>query len=384
MRVLHVYSGNLYGGVETLLRTLAEKRDLCPQMEPQFALCFEGRLSQELKSSGTTFHMLGEVRTSRPATVVRARSTLKSLLRATSFDFVICHGAWSQAVFAPAIRAANVSLIFWLHDAARGSHWVERWAKLSRPYAVICNSNYTASTIPHLYSNIPGEIFYCPVEPPPDSLTDRHEATIREELGTSRSSTVIVQVSRMEPWKGHESLLEALALMDDCPDVMCWFVGGAQRSEERSYVASLKQRAQSLGVADRVRFVGERSDVAEILSASDIFCQPNKLPEPFGISFIEALFAGLPVVATALGGAKEIINSSCGLLVDATSPEALAKALRQLVKQPKMRESLGSAGPARASQLCDPFTQLQKLHALLLRFAQHQSTNECLSLSISV
>ncbi len=89
MRVLHVHSGNMYGGVETLLVTLARHRDLCPSMEPHYALCFEGRLSEELTAAGVHVHLLGNVRISRPLTILRARRALKDLLQRVSFDLVI-------------------------------------------------------------------------------------------------------------------------------------------------------------------------------------------------------------------------------------------------------------------------------------------------------
>src|SRR5690242_21806476 len=80
LRVLHVNSGNLYGGVETLLVTLAQLRHLCEDMEPHFALCHEGRLSQELIATGVSVHQLGRVRISRPWTVWSARRRLRELL----------------------------------------------------------------------------------------------------------------------------------------------------------------------------------------------------------------------------------------------------------------------------------------------------------------
>jgi hypothetical protein len=61
LRVLHVSSGNLYGGVEVILATLARLRHLCPEMEPHFGVCYEGRLSQELTAAGAPVHMLGRV-----------------------------------------------------------------------------------------------------------------------------------------------------------------------------------------------------------------------------------------------------------------------------------------------------------------------------------
>src|SRR6266704_2330635 len=105
MRVLHICSGNLFGGVETFLVTLARLRHLCPAMEPEFALCFAGRLSQELQAHNVAVQMLGEVRVRYPWTVARARRALKNLMRHKSYDVVVCHSAWLQAIFGPVVRA---------------------------------------------------------------------------------------------------------------------------------------------------------------------------------------------------------------------------------------------------------------------------------------
>jgi hypothetical protein len=72
MRLLHVYSGNLYGGVETLLVSLAKYADACPGLEHEFALCFEGRLSRELETAGAAVYRLGLARASRPFSIPRA------------------------------------------------------------------------------------------------------------------------------------------------------------------------------------------------------------------------------------------------------------------------------------------------------------------------
>src|SRR5438094_823882 len=106
MRVLHVNSGNLFGGVETLLVTLARHRELCPALEPHFAACFCGRLSEELTAAGTPAYELGEVQVRRPWTIWRARRSLERLLRRHRFDAIICHAAWVQAIFGPVVRAA--------------------------------------------------------------------------------------------------------------------------------------------------------------------------------------------------------------------------------------------------------------------------------------
>src|SRR5437660_1182695 len=106
MRLLHLYSGNLFGGVESYLIAVAKFRSLAPDLEPHFGLCFPGRMRDELIAEGAPAHDLGPVRFSRPWTVLRARSRLKQLLRTTPFDAAITHSCWPHAVFAPVIQKA--------------------------------------------------------------------------------------------------------------------------------------------------------------------------------------------------------------------------------------------------------------------------------------
>lgn len=188
---------------------------------------------------------------------------------------------------------------------------------------------------------------------------------MRRELETSEDATVIVQTSRLERWKGHAVLIEALGLLRDRSGWTVWLVGGAQRPHEHDYLAELRTRTAGLGIGDRVRFVGQRRDVHRLLAAADIHCQPNTEPEPFGIAFIEALYAGCPVVATRLGGALEIVSPDCGLLVEPGDPVGLAEALGRLVGDAGLRARLGAAGPARAHALCDPNAVRTRLATLL-------------------
>jgi glycosyltransferase involved in cell wall biosynthesis len=173
----------------------------------------------------------------------------------------------------------------------------------------------------------------------------------------------------MESLKGHTTLLRALARLRD-RNWLCWQVGAAQRPHEQVYQDGLMRLAQELTIADRVKFLGHRSDVAQLLDAADIYCQPNLEPDAFGISFIEALGARLPVVTTALGGALEIVDQSCGALVRPNDPAALADALARLLDDAGERRRLGAAGPARARELCDPATVLRRLDDLIERLPQ--------------
>jgi glycosyltransferase involved in cell wall biosynthesis len=361
VRVLHVHPGNIYGGVETMLLTQAQHRNDVPGMQASFALCFVGRFSEQLDSVAAPVHWLGKVRVRQPLSIRRVRHNLGELLRREPFDVVVTHSCWSQAIFGPVVRKSAVPLVFYLHGPAKGRHWLERWARRTPPDKVVCNSRFTASTLHHLYPQVPAKVVYCPVAPPQLSDADSDRKQTRAELQTPEGATVIIQVSRMEPWKGHRLHLEALSLLKDLPDWVCWQVGGAQTPGEENYERELKETASRLGIAERVRFLGQRTEVARLLFASDIFCQPNTGPEPFGISFIEALYAHLPVVTTNLGGAPEIVDDSCGLLVQPNDATALANTLKLLLENRDLRQKLGKAGFSRATALCDVSSQMGKL-----------------------
>jgi glycosyltransferase involved in cell wall biosynthesis len=365
MRVLHFHSGNLYGGIETLLLTLARSQHLTPDVQHEFCVCFEGRLSRELATRGALVRIIGDVRVRRPMSVWHGRRSALELLRTRAFDVAVTHSAWSQGLFGPAILAAGLPSVFWLHDTLDGRHWPEWWARRAKPDLVICNSHFTAGTLRFLYPKIVPELIRYPVEPADVAMAREQRAALRSECKAGEDTTVIIQVSRMEPWKGHKLHLRALALLRDLPGWVCWMVGGAQRPHEVSYLAELKRLAAELGIAERVCFLGQRSDVASLLGAADIHCQPNLGPEPFGITFIEGLYARLPVISTSLGGAEEIVDESCGELVPAEDAGALAETLRQLICGPERRRDLGAGGPSRARALCDPATQMRKLGSTL-------------------
>jgi glycosyltransferase involved in cell wall biosynthesis len=289
------------------------------------------------------------------------------ILNDGAFDAVICHSAWPLAIFGPVVRRLNLPLIFWMHDAPMHKDWLALWAGLSPPHLVICNSGFTASTLKRLFSRVRFEILYYPVlrrakEPGPDQ-----RQALRSLLNATPETLVLLQTSRMEPWKGHRLLLDALARLVNVPQWVCWIAGGPQRPKEAEYAKSLRARAVELGIEHRIHFLGQRSDIAELLLAADIYCQPNLGPEPFGIAFIEAMYAGLPVVTIAAGGPLEVINESCGVLVPPNDAASLAAQLRSLMRSERLRRQLGAAALYRAKQLCDPSTQLQRLHTILLQ-----------------
>jgi glycosyltransferase involved in cell wall biosynthesis len=365
MRILHLTGGNLFGGIENTLLTLARFAHEVPEASLLFGLCFEGKLSQELRALGMPVHMLGEVRVRWPWTVWHARRQLRKLLARERPDIVICHSCWPHVLFAPVVRAQNLHLAFWAHDYYRGRHWLERWSRRTRPDIILVNSRFTQASIDNLFPDVRREVIYYPVSQAMQMDPESDRSKKRRELRTADDAVVILQACRLERWKGHSLLLDALGHLAGIPGWVCWIAGGVQRPHEKTYLEELRRKTIALGIEERVHFLGQRADVPALLAAADIHCQPNTGPEPFGIAFVEALYAGLPVVTTAMGGALEIIDERCGILVPPDDPKALAAALERLVRDRDLRAQLGSCGPKRANQLCDPRTQIQKWLAIL-------------------
>jgi glycosyltransferase involved in cell wall biosynthesis len=364
MKVLHLSSGNLYGGIETMLVTLAKHRHECVGTEHEFGLCFDSRVSAELRAAGAAVHQLGTVRLSHPQKVWSARRALHRILATASYDVVVCHGPWTLAIFASAVRRHGVPVVLWAHDAHQGKNLIERLAARQRIQHVVANSEYTSAHVGAWLPAVQRSVIYCPVEMrEPDRKRSRAE--VRQELSTPNDAKVILLVGRMEAGKGHLQLLSALGSMVADATWVCWMVGGPQRAIDDTFFAELKARADACGIVDRVRFTGHRSDVPDLLSAADIYCQPNTRAESFGISLVEALRYSKPIVTSAIGGALEIVDESCGLLIRPDDLSELCDALRRLLDNASLRARLGGAGAARANALCSPAERLRELDVVL-------------------
>lgn len=347
MRILNIYSGNLYGGVERMLAVMQASGALPGS---SFVLCFEGRLSRELRGSNGRVTVLHSPRVRSPRSVWRFGRELAALLAAERPDRVLCHGVWSYCMAASTVRRAGLSPVLFLHDVPEPKKLMYRWAWLHPPSLCITNSDFVRSRLRALGGDVAAHVVHPLVEAPAPLVSGERDS-LRAALGVAVGDVVILQASRLDRWKGHRALLEALARVKDVPAWKAWIAGEPQRPEEQAYKEELSELARQLGISERVSFIGLRSDMPAVLAASDIYCQPNEQPEPFGMVFVEALAAGRPVVARDEGGVREIVTAECGMLCPA-GVEPIAQALRRLVLEPELRQRLGAAGRERAEASC--------------------------------
>jgi glycosyltransferase involved in cell wall biosynthesis len=166
-----------------------------------------------------------------------------------------------------------------------------------------------------------------------------HPEGIRESLGFSKSDLVLLVMARLEPQKGHAILFQALLLLRaEFPHLRLICLGIGALEDE------LTKTVRKLGLEDKVRFVGFRSNVGDWLAAVDIGVLPS-FYEGLPLTAVETLAAGIPLVATAVDGTPEvIINGETGFLVPPGDPVALAEAIGQLARQPELRRQFAVAG----------------------------------------
>jgi len=174
-------------------------------------------------------------------------------------------------------------------------------------------------------------------------------APVRADLGIASDRPVVTVLGRLEPWKGQHVLVEAIpAVLEAVPEAVFLFVGGPAVNKP-DYGPGLEARCRELGVADHVRFTGIRRDVPAVLAATDILALPTVTPEPFGLTVIEAMAAGRPVVATAAGGPLDtVLDGKTGLLVRPDDPADLAEKLARLLGDPDRARAMGHRARERA------------------------------------
>jgi glycosyltransferase involved in cell wall biosynthesis len=252
----------------------------------------------------------------------------------------------SQKAFVLAALAtlfARRPLVWHLHDIIDGAHF----GAMQRRLQVALANRLAARVI------VPSEAAAAAfigaggrrdlVEVVPNGVTVAPDTSardaIRKELGLPDAPLAGV-FSRLAPWKGQHVLLQAIAKL---PGVHGVIVGDALFGES-DYAARLRALAAELGIAERVHFLGHRSDVPKVMHAVDVMVHPSVDPEPFGRTLVEAMLARVPVIATDTGAASDILEGGkAGTLVRPNDADAIAAAIARVLADPAMGSQLDYA-----------------------------------------
>ena len=337
MRVAHVIDSLNTGGAEVMLTAMA------PRFQSRGITCDvvvllkrPSPLEGSLLEHDVRLRFTGVKKLYSP----RQIPVLARLIR--EYDLVHVHLFPAQlwTVLAAKQPGSRVPLVTTEHNTwnARRKWWLRPLDRWMYPHYkhIACNSDATAE---HLLEWCPGIAEKIAVIPNGISLEAFENAQPAELDNVPRNLTRLVFVGRFEAQKDHATLLKALLSV---PDAHVLLVGdGPLRFK-------IEQLAESLGIRDRVTFLGWRRDVAAILKASDIYVHSTN-SDGFGIAACEAMAAGVPVVASDVPGLAELVRGA-GLLFPVGDERALSDAITALIKSPERRQEVGRACQERARQ----------------------------------
>jgi glycosyltransferase involved in cell wall biosynthesis len=265
---------------------------------------------------------------------------------------VLVHAHSFDAAFyaALALRGREAPLIATFHGASDVERRTLRdrlkWLAFRRAKAIVCVSHAlqararSVAGVPHrVLRTVHNGIDMAAIP------TTRH-ARLRQQLRLAPSARLLGALGNVRAPKGYDLLLPAVrALCARGVDVHLAIAGDASGA----LGDGLRAQRDSLGLTDHVTLLGYQEDAGEFLSGLDLFVL-SSTSEGFSLSTVQAMAAGLPVVATRSGGPEEIVESEAsGLLVEAGSPDALSAGIERVIRDPALAERLGAAARRRAT-----------------------------------
>jgi glycosyltransferase involved in cell wall biosynthesis len=300
--------------------------------------------------------------------VGRATRRLTALLKDVSPDLVLNWVAKAQLYGATAAIAAGFGdrVVWWQHGVPHG-HWMDRLATALPAQAVGCSSSAAAAA--QRAMRPARETFV--VHPGIDLPADVRPA---ELLDVPPGRTVVGIVGRLQPWKGQDRLLHALAeLVRRGRDVHGLIVGGDAFGMSPEFPAELERLRCTLGLADRVTMTGHVPDATPYISRMDVLVNASE-NEPFGIVLLEGMAQSVPVVAVADAGPVDIIeDGESGVLVARAEASLLAEGIDSLLGAPERAAQIGQRGHARMREHFTAEAMARKLEHRLRALAARTS-----------
>lgn len=186
--------------------------------------------------------------------------------------------------------------------------------------------------------------------------------TLKKELGLSESNLLVGMVGRINPGKGQFFFLELAETLASQYPAVHFVLAGDPFSGYEGLLADLQQAIVQKGLTNRVHYLGFREDIPELMASLDLFVLPSNLPDSFPTVILEAMAAGKPVLATASGGASEMITEGMtGFVIPIGDVAAGMGALEKLLSSPSLRQVMGQAAQVRVQEVFSLAAFQQKL-----------------------
>ncbi len=349
LKVLQVIGGGEIGGAERHLLTLMRLMDRERFIPELLCLC-RGPFAPQCRREGITTHEV----IMRHKLDLGTVAPIRRLIREQEIDIVHTHGVRANLVARISGRAEGVPIVTTFHSLLRYDYSSTAEAWVARALTRLTN-NRTDRFIA-VSGAVKEDLVTMGV--PPDKVNVIYNgldvsllvpgdepATVRGKLGILPGQRVVAMVGRLHAVKGHVYLLQAARqIVNQYDDVLFLLVG---EGPERGLI---ERTIKELDLVDRVIMTGYYPNISELYPVMDMLCLPS-LMEGMGLALLEAMYFGVPVVATRVGGIPElIIDGESGLLVDPGNSDALAIAITWLLDDPALRQRLIAGGRKRAQE----------------------------------
>ncbi|MBG1262608.1 glycosyltransferase family 4 protein [Nostoc commune] len=293
----------------------------------------------------------------------------KVVKKAREYDLIYANTQKALVVGALASFFSCRPLVYHLHDILSTEHFSQTNLRiainLANRFASLVIANSQASKTAFVQAggrqNII-EVVYNGFETKKYQTDESDINKLQQQLGL-QGKFVVGHFSRLAPWKGQHILIDALAKCP--PEVTAIFVGDALFGEQ-DYVQKLHQQVAELGLENRVKFLGFRSDIPQLMTACDLVAHTSTSPEPFGRVIVEAMLCGKPVVAAKAGGAMELVEHGLnGFLVTPGEPQELAQVINTCLQETEITATIANNARTTASRRFDVAIINQQIAQLL-------------------
>ncbi|MBD2298223.1 glycosyltransferase [Nostoc sp. FACHB-190] len=295
---------------------------------------------------------------------------IKVVNLAKKYDVIYANTQKALVIGALASVLANRPLVYHLHDILSLEHFspinLRVAVTLANKFASLVIANSQASQTAFVQAGGKPEItaiVYNGFDSKKYQIPEVEIQKIRQDLNLE-GKFVVGHFSRLAPWKGQHILLEALA---QCPPQVTALLVGDALFGEQDYVQELHKQVAKLGLENRVKFLGFRADIPQLMSACNLVAHTSTAPEPFGRVIVEAMLCGTPVVAAKAGGAIELVEHGVnGFLTTPGDSQELANVINTCVQEIEITTAIADYARNIASQRFDIATINQQIAQLLI------------------
>ncbi|MEH2079471.1 MAG: glycosyltransferase family 4 protein [Nostoc sp.] len=281
----------------------------------------------------------------------------KIVKKAREYDLIYANTQKALVVGALASFFSHRPLVYHLHDILSKEHFSQinlRIAvNLANRFALLVIANSQASQTAFVQAGGRSdiiEVVYNGFNPKIYQTDESDINKLQQQLGL-QGKFVVGHFSRLAPWKGQHILIDALAKCP--PEVIAILVGDALFGEQ-DYVQKLHKQVSELGLENRVKFLGFRSDIPQLMAVCNLVAHTSTSPEPFGRVIVEAMLCEKPVVAAKAGGAMELVEHGLnGFLVTPGEPQELAQVISTCLQETEITATIANNARISASQRFD-------------------------------